>query len=308
MPQPTITTTYAGEFAGQYIAAALLSSPTLDKGLVTVKPNVKYKEVYKTFDAVGTAGSYLTADASCDFTPEVTVDLAETILTVKELQVNLQLCKTPFKSDWEAVQMGYSAFDNLPTTFSDFLIGQLAAQVASNNEQIIWNGASASAGEYDGFLGQLTGAVPVTGTTVDATNVIDELGKVVDAIPSALYGKEDLLLYIPQNVAKAYVRALGGFASIGANGLNNQGTMWYNNATALSFDGVQLAVADGLPSNTMVAGLKSQFVFGTGLMNDWNLVKLLDMSDLDGSENVRAIMRFTAGTAVHNVGQAVLYS
>jgi hypothetical protein len=43
----SITTTYAGEFAGKYIAAALLSGTTLDKGLIEIKPNVKFKEVIK---------------------------------------------------------------------------------------------------------------------------------------------------------------------------------------------------------------------------------------------------------------------
>lgn len=303
MPQPSITTTYAGEFAGKYVAAALLSATTLDKGLVTIKPNVKYKEVYKTFET-----SALVSDASCDFTPNVDVTLADSILQVKELQVNLQLCKTPFKSDWEAIQMGYSAFDTLPTTFSDFLIAQMAAQVAEATELTIWNGLDATAGQFDGFNTYASSMIPVTGTAITAANVITELGKIVDAIPSALYGKEDMLIYIPQNVAKAYVRALGGFAATGANGLNNMGTMWYNGAESLYFDGVQLAVANGLPNNTMYAGLKSMFVFGTGLMSDYNLVKLLDMADLDGSENVRSIMRYTAGTLVHNADQGVYYA
>ena len=45
-----ITTTYAGEFAGKYIAAALLSAPTLDKEYITLKPNIKYKEVIKKYN------------------------------------------------------------------------------------------------------------------------------------------------------------------------------------------------------------------------------------------------------------------
>ena len=43
----SITTTYAGEFAGKYISAALLSGNTLANELITVKPNVKFKEVMK---------------------------------------------------------------------------------------------------------------------------------------------------------------------------------------------------------------------------------------------------------------------
>ena len=50
--------------------------------------------------------------------------------------------------------------------------------------------------------------IDVAGTTVDAGDVIAELGKVVDAIPAALYGKEDLYIYVSQNIARAYVRAL----------------------------------------------------------------------------------------------------
>ena len=43
----SITTTYAGESAGKYIAAALLSAPTLEKGGITIMPNVKFKQVIK---------------------------------------------------------------------------------------------------------------------------------------------------------------------------------------------------------------------------------------------------------------------
>ena len=43
----SITTTYAGEFKQQIISAALLSGNTIANGGVTVKPNIKYKEIVK---------------------------------------------------------------------------------------------------------------------------------------------------------------------------------------------------------------------------------------------------------------------
>ena len=151
--------------------------------------------------------------------------------------------------------------------------------------------------------------VDVVGTTVDAANVIAELGKIVDAIPSSLYGKEDLYIYVSQNIARAYVRALGGFAAagLGANGVNAQGTQWWNNG-ALSFDGVKLFVANGLADNTAMAAQKSNIFFGTGLLSDHNEVKVLDMGDLDGSDNVRVVMRFTAGVQYGIGADIVLYS
>ena len=70
-----ITTTYAGEFAGEYIAAALLSASTITDGGVTVKPNIAFKEVIKKLYT-----GALVSDASCDFNPNSSVTLTETIL------------------------------------------------------------------------------------------------------------------------------------------------------------------------------------------------------------------------------------
>jgi hypothetical protein len=303
----SITTTYAGEFAGKYIAAALLSADTLDKGLVEIKPNVKFKEVIKKV-----ATGDLVANASCDFSASSSLTLTERILQPEEFQVNLQLCKKDFRSDWEAVQMGYSVYDNLPASFSDFLIGHIAAKVAQKTEQTIWGGVNATAGEFDGFVTLMTAdgdVIDVTGTSVTAANVITELGKVADAIPNALYGKEDLTIYVPQNVARAYVRALGGFGAsgLGAAGTDNKGTQWFG-GEPLYFDGIRVAMVSGLASNKMVAAQSSNLYFGTGLLSDHNEVKLLDMGDLDGSQNVRVIMRYTAGVQYGIGSDIVLYS
>ena len=302
-----ITTTYAGEFAGKYISAALLSASTIENGGITVKPNVKYKEVMKKLST-----DALLKDASCDFDATSTITLTERILQPEEFQVNLQLCKKDFVSDWEAISMGYSAFDNLPPSFQDFLVAHVASKVAEKTESTIWSGTNATAGEFDGLVTLATAdadVIDVVGTTVTAANVIDELGKIVDAIPSAVYGKEDLYIYVSQNVARAYVRALGGFgaAGLGANGTNAQGTQWWNNG-ALSFDGVKIFVANGLADNTAMAAEKSNLFFGTGLLSDHNLVKVIDMADIDGSQNVRVVMRMTSGVQYGIGADIVLYS
>ena len=303
----SITTTYAGEFAGKYISAALLSGATIENGGIEVKPNVKFKEVIKKVSS-----DAIVKDGTCDFTPTSELTLTERILQPEEFQVNLQLCKKDFRSDWDAVQMGYSAFDSLPPSFADFLLAHVAAKVAQKTEQNIWGGVDANEGEFDGFATLLAAdadVVDVVGTTVDASNVIAELGKIVDAIPSALYGKEDMYIYVSQNIARAYVRALGGFAAagLGANGTNAQGTQWWNNGS-LSFDGVKLFVANGLGDNKAVAAEKSNLYFGTGLLSDHNEVKVIDMGDIDGSQNVRVVMRFTAGVQYGIGSDIVLYS
>ena len=182
-----ITTTYAGQFAGKYIAAALLSGNTLDKGGIEIKPNIKYQEIIKKV----ATDSNIIKDGTCDFTATGTVTLTERIILPEEFQVNLQLCKKDFRSDWEAVQMGYSVYDNLPPKFSDFLIGHVSGLVAENTENNIWKGVTGNAGEFDGFVTLATADATVIDVAkiaagVDAANVVEQLGRIVDAIPAAL--------------------------------------------------------------------------------------------------------------------------
>jgi hypothetical protein len=303
----SITTTYSGSFAGKYISAALLSASTIENGGIEVKPNVKYKEVIKKL-----ATNDLVKNATCDFDATSTITLTERILQPEEFQINLSLCKKDFRSDWEAIQMGYSAFDTLPPSFQDFLLAHVAAKAAQNNEISIWRGVNATVGQFDGLVTLATAdatVVDVAGEAITAANVIAEMGSVIDAIPSELYGQEDLYLYVSQNVARAYVRALGGFAAsgLGANGTNAMGTQWFNNGS-LSFDGVSIFVANGLADNYMMAAQKSNLYFGTGLLSDHNEVKVIDMADLDGSQNVRIVMRFTAGVNYGIGSDIVLYT
>jgi hypothetical protein len=307
MPTTTsITTTYAGEFAKKYISAALLSANTIEKGGIEVRPNIKFKEVIKRIATDG-----LLKNATCDFDATSTVTLTERILQPEEFQVNLQLCKKDFRSDWEAVSMGYSAFDSLPPAFADYLIAHVAAKVAEAMEVNIWRGVNATAGQFDGFVPLATAdatVIDVAGTTITAANVLAEMGKVVDAIPAVLYGKEDLSIYVSQNVYRAYVRALGGFGAdgLGANGYDGKG----NNQTIgdVFFDGVKVFVANGLANNFMMAAQKSNLFFATGLLNDQNEVKVIDMADIDGSQNVRVVMRMT-GSVNYGIGsEIVLYT
>jgi len=307
MPNPTITaSSYAGEFAGKYIAASLLTAKTLDDAAITIMPNIKYKAAMK----VG-AFSNLVRSADCDFDSTTSgLTLTEKVLTPTELQVNLQICKKELHSDWEAAQMGFSAFDNLPPLFSDFVIARVAAEVASATETSIWAGA-AGEGNFDGLktLAAADGTVvDVAKTTVTSANVVAQLGAIVDAIPSAVYGADDLIIYVSSNIYRAYIRALGGFgaAGLGAAGYDNKG----NNQSlgGLFFDGIKIYPTSGLADNNAMAARSSNLFFGTGLLNDRNEVKVIDMSDIDGSQNVRVVMRYTAGCQIGVGADVVLYS
>jgi hypothetical protein len=310
MPTTTsITTTYAGQYANKIIAASLLSSPTIDRGGIEVKPNVNFKHVIKRL-----ATDAILKDATCDFDASSTITLTERILAPEEFQVNLQVCKKDFVSDWLGAEQGFSAFKVLPKSFQEFLVGHVAAKVAAKNETNIWEGVTANSGEFNGLStllaldANLPTANEIAGAAVSASTIITELGKIADAIPASLYTKDDLYIYVSQAMARAYIRALGGFGAsgLGANGTNTMGTQWYNNGS-LTFDGIKIFVADGLASTKAIATLKSNLYFGTDLLSDLAEVQVIDMGPMDGSQNVRIVMRMVAGVQYGFASDIVTY-
>jgi len=305
----SITTTYAGENAGKYVSAALLSANSLENGGLTILPNIKYKQIINKI-----ALDNVLKNATCDFTATSTVTLTERVLTLEDFQVNLQLCKNDYHQTWQGMEQGFSAHDVLPKSFADYLIALVADKVAATVETNIWSGATATSGAFDGFevLLAADAALPtaneVAGAAVSSATIIVELGKIVDAIPSAVYGHEGLRIYASRAIVKAYIRALGGFGSsgLGGNGVNAQGTQWYTDGS-LSFDGIPIFMCSGMTSTVAICTYPENLYFGCSLLSDMNEVKVIDMSEVDGSQNVRVVMRMAMGIQYANVADIVTY-
>lgn len=305
----SITSAYVGESAGKYIQSALLSNETLANGGITVVPNVKFKETMTVISS-----GALTVDAACDFADGGTITTTEVVLEPKQLQVGLDVCKQTLISSFMAKEMGFSAHDNTPSNFVDFTIGHIIEKVAQENESNFWSGAVGNSGEYDGIETLATAnasVVDVVGVSIGAggitaANVIDELRKVVDGIPTATRRKADITLFVAENVFRAYVRALGGDMSAFA-GYDNKGTAWYDNG-GITFEGIRVFNAVGMTANWMVATPSSNLYFATSLIADHNEVRLIDRSETEGDNNLRFIMKFSAGAQIGIGADLVLYT
>jgi len=216
------------------------------------------------------------------------------------------------------MEMGFSAYHEFPASFADFLIAHVAEKVAEEIEKNIWQGdttGSAPTNHFDGFAKLIEAASNVNdvdSTSVTAANVVDELGKIVDALPSATYSKSDLKIYVSSNIARAYQRALGGFASIGTASNTVVGPSYQDQSFVgrkpMNFDGVDLVMCPGLADDTAIASPASNLMFGTGLLSDQNEVRVIDMAEYDGSQNIRVIMRMTAGVQFGIAEDIVLYN
>lgn len=300
----SVTSTYAGEF-NSYVQAALLAGKTLGEGNITIMPNVKYKTVLKK---VATAD--ILAAASCDFTPVGTVTLTEKILEPKSYAVNVQLCKTDFRSDWEAIQMGMSASDTLPKNFEDFIVANQIATVGAQLETSIWQYDSVISGITVQLVADAT-VEDISGTTITSSNVQAELAKVVAKLSTLkIWGQgEKPVIYCATDVFMNYLISLGGFGAsgVGANGYKTEGPNNQLLGQKLYFSGIELIETPGMPTGQMVGGQKSNFVFATGLQSDTASVEVIDMAKIDGSQNVRFIMRFTAAVSFIYGAEVVYY-
>ena len=290
---PTVSpNTYAGLWSGKYVAAALLSGETLAKDLITLHPNVAYKEVIRNWQ-----NSVSIDSATCDYTDNSSVTLGEYVLTTVEKQVNMTLCKNNLRTTWEAAQAGFSAFEKLPATFEEFLLAQVAAEVAQGVELGIWKTNTFYTGGMVQYLIDNSAIISAGSGATSGSNVVARLQSMLDASPAALYGKEGYQFYVGPLTMKAYQAALSA---------GNYNFQFYVGEKPMNFQGIPVTMCPGLNDSDCVLGLKSDLHFGTGLLSDYNEVKVIDMADIDGSQNVRTIMRFTGGIIATNPTQQVV--
>jgi hypothetical protein len=289
----TTSSNFAGTAAGFYISAALKEAKSL--GYLTTIENVKFKtNIQKQ------ALSGVLADATCNFTGAGTLALTEAVLEPKNLQVNLDLCKSTLLDSFESLQMRAGAGAPPPASFDDYVISYMAGVIADGTEGGIWLGTAAGAGSFQGYVGTggyLLAAQDATvvqvdnsggaGTAYTAGNIIANLQDLTAAIPAAVYVKEDLHIYMSPKTFRLYISAVSTLGYINAYSMNKD----YDAV----FEGVKIAVCPGMRNDTMVAAQKSNLFFGTDLLSDATRITILDMAALDGSDNMRLVARYSAG-------------
>jgi len=296
----TINGTYAGELALPYIHAALLSGDTLAKSYVTLKEGVKYKAVLKKLSSANLVQAF-----SCDFADPSDLTLDQSVLTVTDLKVNLEVCKTEFAHDWEAAQTGRGFInDVVPSNFQDFLIGYAAANVAQNIEFTIWQGDTGGTySSFDGFekklKANLSGSADQTwGVTMTASTIIADLTALVAALPAALIGSPTVKIYMNRYTAQLYKQAIAAL-----------GYAFEYNAFKefnMQFDGYDIYVCPGMSNGTVVIAEPTNLFVGVDANSDFAEVKVVDMSLTDASDLVRMAMRFRVGVAVGFYGDCVI--
>ena len=290
----TTTSNFAGKAAGFYISAALKQANSLD--YLTLIENIKYKSNVQKM-----AGSGLVLDATCDFTDAGTLALTERVLEPRNLQINLDLCKSTLLDSWEALQMRAGAGAPPPASFDDYVISYMGEIIAQQTEESVWNGAGAT-GDFQGFL-NTNGYLMPTGANADATvtqdaasgaytaaNIIANLQGLTESMAtniSAVLRKDDLHIYMSPKTYALYISAVSTLGYVNAYNMNGD--------YVPVFEGYKIAVCNGMVDNQLIAAEKSNLFYGTDLLSDATRITLMDMAALDGSDNMRLVARYSAG-------------
>ena len=310
----TVASNFTGKAAGFYISAALQQANSLE--YLTMIENIKFKSNIQQM-ALGPdgAGNGVVTAAGCDFVTAGTLALTEKVLEPTNLQVNLQLCKQTLLSSWEALQMRAGAGAPPPASFDDYVISYMGEVIASGVESNIWAGAANTGGNFVGFTGAgaagwlragndatvvqvaLTGGAGVAPT---AGTIIADMEAGLDAMPTAIIGKEDVFVYINQRNYQLYIQAVSLLGYVNAYNMNGDYEPRIN--------GYKIAVCNGLQNAAIVVAQKSNMFFGTDLLSDTTRIQMLDMANLDGSDNLRLVARYSAGTQTGVGADIVLVS
>jgi hypothetical protein len=191
-------------------------------------------------------------------------------------------------------------------SFMSYYWNEMAMQIAESVEYIRWQGDTTSANETlalcDGYIKKLKadgGVVDVAKATITSSNVIAEIVKVLNAAPATISRKKaDLRLYVSSNIANALELA-------SASG-NTQ--TYITTPLALTFLGIKVVVAEGMPNNHMVLTLKSNLIYAFDGEGDGKALKAVNLNDTVAEPYLRTRANLKVGFAYVNPTEIVLYS
>ena len=300
--------TYAGELALPYVTAALLGAETIAKGRCRFLEGIVGDTVIS-----GLATTDTIQAANCSFSDGSNVALTEQVLSPSDLAVMEEICRGTMYPTWIAANGRMERNGDLPVAWSDFLLGAVAERTGSNLESIIWSGATPFG---TGFLSN-NGTIDEAGIDASAcanfvegdtgadvwssTTILAALNIVFDAasdIPGILQ-KPGCGFYVSYEAYAFYLQALAAL---------NTGASYNQSLDGASYLGYPVYPTSGIPNtvDVCVFTYPDNLVVGANSYTADISAQLIPTYQYDGSDNVRASMRFAVGVQTGVAGDGVV--
>jgi hypothetical protein len=245
--------------------------------------------------------------SNCSFTaPNDSLDAID--IDVCPLSAMAQICQFDLEQSFVSLQMAQgSNGDFTVASFMNYYWNEMSLKIQEDLELIRWQGDITGEDPVlslcDGYLVKLCGdeniAAGLYAGAIDSTNVIAQMTAVYTALPPAVIRrKSELRFYVSSNVAAAYELAA-------ASG-NTQ--TYVTLPLGLTFLGVKVVVADGMPNDTMVLTLKSNLIYAFDGEGDSKALKAVNLTDTVAEPYLRTRANMKVGFYYTNPAEIVVYN
>lgn len=290
-----INSQFNGALAGEIFVQAFKKADTINKGGITVLPNVIGSGYLPKLNYSASLAPY-----SCGFDATGTVTYTDKEVATKKYEIKHELCKDEFHQTFQAQAAGlFGAANEIPATIADAILLAMVENMGALVDTQIWQGTGVT-GSFAGLLAQFVAdgdVIDITGTASTVANVQGELSKVYLAIPDAIADDADVIIAVSPNVARNYKLSQVNNYMVGSPVGDKE----------LDYIGVPVLSIAGLPANTILAYRRKNIGFLTGLEADLNNVSVKDMDESDLSGNIRTKIVFSAGVG-YSFGSEIVYS
>lgn len=280
---------YVEERREELIAKSVMGAKTLD--FINLQTGVKGPTALNLIDFDITL-----QDDACGWNEAGTSTLTQRIIDAKPFRVNMAVCDKNLYGTWAQYQVKVAAgkvASDLPFE-QDFVAGVLNG-IQERVEELIWQGDANNSGEFDGFLTILGSATTATGTTK-----MDLISEAYAALPCAVAGKSDVVVFVSCATFRAWMTEL-----VAANLYHYDPREAADMEYMLPGANVRVIAVPGMADDAAVAGRLSNFFYGTDLESDMETFDLWYSKD---NREFRIDVSFIAGVQIAYPSEVAYYS
>ena len=304
--------TYAGELALPYVTAALLGAETIAKGRCRFLEGIVGDTVISGLSSTDTIQA-----ANCSWLDGSNLALTEQVLSPADLAVMEEICRGTMYPTWIAANGRMQRNGELPVAWTDFLLGAVAERTGTNLESLIWTGAAPFGTGFlsdDGVIDEAGVDASACADFVEAdtaavawsaTNILD----LMDIVFAAAQGVPGILqkpgcgFYVSYEAYAFFLQAMAA---------QNTGPGYNQSFEGANYLGYPVYPTSGIPNasagylGAMVFTYPDNLVVGANSYTADISAQLIPTYQYDGSDNVRAALRFAVGVQTGVAGDGVV--
>lgn len=278
----TNSTTYCGEQLESYILKCFTKSKFVES---LPAQNIISNIVYKTKIGRLDGSDLVQCGDACQFTDGGSLVASDVTLEPKPFFINKELCYSDLEPIFNSLNTGALSREELSAQFSSALADLLVSKMNYAVQNVFINGVYVSGGTgctdmFDGIDGQIVTNVYTGTSALTKSNIIAELGNLVQEIPECVLENDDLTIYMNRKTLQLYFDALAALAS-----LTPLDTMKPN------YMGIPIVTVPTIAANTMYAFQTSNVFVGVGALDEFSSLEIINMRPLGQGNNVRLILQ-----------------